>query len=385
MRPSILAVVLVLPVQVLVELWAFGRAGWSTSGLEARLWVPLALVVVGAFLVWARVRHRVLSRDLVAEVPIPGSEAYRGPVTERVLPPSFDGTFRRRTAIAAGCLLGSLLLLGARPLALETLVLGSLGAVAGAVVFVRLRAGAGALLALPLVGACAVALPGAPGLAGLPTFVVFVFVWLAATRRAARSPHGGHAFDDDGGADEAPFLEGGLYAVAWGSLLWTAPVLYVVAAAPRFSCHSPSKRTEGSAREIRNAASRFRGATEHATECPTVARLVAVGELDTSSVGEREDAWGLPFRIECTDDDVFVASAGHDGLFGTADDVLVPRNQPRLRRLSPGRHALGGRIRQPSTDETRTKRPRRGELRGAQRGVGMAVLATAKERERTVD
>lgn len=82
------------------------------------------------------------------------------------------------------------------------------------------------------------------------------------------------------------------------------------------------KTTEQNAREIRNAVNRWRG-SKGGSDCPTISQLVQDKEIDTAS--KTDDAWGNPYKIQCTDDDVFVSSPGPDKRDGTADDIQVPK------------------------------------------------------------
>jgi hypothetical protein len=89
-------------------------------------------------------------------------------------------------------------------------------------------------------------------------------------------------------------------------------------------CHSyaPTKSVETSARTIRAAAQNWQ-ATTNSEACPTVAQLITEKHLDSTS--NMLDAWGHPFRLKCTDGEVFVGSAGPDGTFGTRDDIQIPK------------------------------------------------------------
>lgn len=61
----------------------------------------------------------------------------------------------------------------------------------------------------------------------------------------------------------------------------------------------------------------------HTQDCPTAELLKKEKEISVTS--NINDAWGKPFKIECTDDgDVVVTSAGPDGKENTADDIRVP-------------------------------------------------------------
>lgn len=94
-----------------------------------------------------------------------------------------------------------------------------------------------------------------------------------------------------------------------------------VAVLPKFR-ESQIKTTETNAREIRNAIQRWRG-LKGGSECPTISQLVQDKEIDSAS--KTDDAWGSPYKIQCTDDDVVVMSPGPDKKDGTADDIVVPK------------------------------------------------------------
>jgi len=93
------------------------------------------------------------------------------------------------------------------------------------------------------------------------------------------------------------------------------------------------RTTEGNAREIRAAVNRWRG-LKGGSDCPTISQLVQDKEIDSAS--KTDDAWGTPYKITCTEDDVIVVSAGPDKKEGTADDISVPKGaQPKLRCAPP--------------------------------------------------
>jgi hypothetical protein len=56
--------------------------------------------------------------------------------------------------------------------------------------------------------------------------------------------------------------------------------------------------------------------------CPTVSQLIQGKHLDSAS--NTDDPWGQAYALVCTDDDVFVISAGPDKKKDTKDDVSVP-------------------------------------------------------------
>lgn len=57
--------------------------------------------------------------------------------------------------------------------------------------------------------------------------------------------------------------------------------------------------------------------------CPTQSQLLEGKHLDASSAPD--DPWGMPWGLVCTEDDVFVQSAGPDKKQGTQDDISVPK------------------------------------------------------------
>ena len=74
------------------------------------------------------------------------------------------------------------------------------------------------------------------------------------------------------------------------------------------------KTTDTNAREIRNAIQRWRG-LRGGSDCPTISQLVQDKEIDSAS--KTDDAWGVPFKISCSEDDVTVISAGASLSSGT--------------------------------------------------------------------
>jgi hypothetical protein len=74
---------------------------------------------------------------------------------------------------------------------------------------------------------------------------------------------------------------------------------------------------------LQQAAEAYR--LDHAGECPGPEKLKTAHLLSPNSL--LHDPWGTPYAISCTDDDLFVSSAGADRRWGTVDDVVVP-SQP---------------------------------------------------------
>lgn len=94
-----------------------------------------------------------------------------------------------------------------------------------------------------------------------------------------------------------------------------------VAVLPKFQ-EAQVKTTEQNARGVRDAVQRWRG-LKGGTDCPTISQLVQDKEIDSAS--KTDDAWGTPYKIQCTEDDVVVMSAGPDKKEGTKDDIVVPK------------------------------------------------------------
>ena len=98
----------------------------------------------------------------------------------------------------------------------------------------------------------------------------------------------------------------------------------VVAVIPKFKNAQIEAATQ-SARELRNAATRYRA--RGTDTCPTPSLLVTEKEIDTAS--NIEDPWKSAFKIECGEDEIFVTSLGPDKKEGTADDISVPKKTGR--------------------------------------------------------
>ncbi|MCC6648951.1 MAG: type II secretion system protein [Polyangiaceae bacterium] len=94
-----------------------------------------------------------------------------------------------------------------------------------------------------------------------------------------------------------------------------------VAVLPKFQ-EAQVKTSEQNARGIRDAVQRWRG-LKGGTDCPTISQLVQDKEIDSAS--KTDDAWGTAYKIQCTEDDVIVMSAGPDKKEGTKDDIVVPK------------------------------------------------------------
>jgi general secretion pathway protein G len=59
------------------------------------------------------------------------------------------------------------------------------------------------------------------------------------------------------------------------------------------------------------------------TICPTMSQLVEGKQVDSAAV--TSDPWAQEWIFACTDDEVFVQSAGPDKKSGTADDLSIPK------------------------------------------------------------
>lgn len=104
-----------------------------------------------------------------------------------------------------------------------------------------------------------------------------------------------------------------------------------VAVLPKFK-EAAVKNTETNAREIRNAVQRWRG-LRGGSDCPSISQLVQDKEIDSAS--KTDDAWGSPYKIACTEDDVIVSSPGPDKKEGSSDDIVVPKGAQHLAMTSP--------------------------------------------------
>lgn len=79
---------------------------------------------------------------------------------------------------------------------------------------------------------------------------------------------------------------------------------------------------ETGARVIRGAIQNWQRVNNEVS-CPTISQLVQEKELDSATT--TEDPWAQPYILQCTDDDVIVASNGPDKKHGTPDDIRVPK------------------------------------------------------------
>lgn len=93
-------------------------------------------------------------------------------------------------------------------------------------------------------------------------------------------------------------------------------------------CRFTDKNAETSARTIRAAVQNWQSA-ESSVACPTIGQLVSEKHLDSDT--SKFDPWGNPFELTCTDDEIYVASAGPDRKRGTADDIQIPKGTSSTR------------------------------------------------------
>jgi general secretion pathway protein G len=76
-----------------------------------------------------------------------------------------------------------------------------------------------------------------------------------------------------------------------------------------------------SAQVIRRAVQDWQRVNNEVT-CPTMSQLVEGKHIDSAS--NMDDPWGQAYLLLCTDDEVFVMSAGPDKKRDTKDDLSVP-------------------------------------------------------------
>ncbi len=82
------------------------------------------------------------------------------------------------------------------------------------------------------------------------------------------------------------------------------------------------KQAETGARVIRGAIQNWQRVNNEVT-CPTISQLVQEKEIDSAT--NTQDPWAQDYILQCTDDDVIVASNGPDKKRGTPDDIRVPK------------------------------------------------------------
>jgi len=94
-----------------------------------------------------------------------------------------------------------------------------------------------------------------------------------------------------------------------------------VFALPKFR-EAQVSTAETSARTIRTAIQDWQRVNNEIS-CPTISQLKQEKIIDTAA--NTDDPWGQPFRLTCSDDEIFVASDGPDKKQSTNDDISVPK------------------------------------------------------------
>ncbi|CAN5265317.1 N/A [soil metagenome] len=92
-----------------------------------------------------------------------------------------------------------------------------------------------------------------------------------------------------------------------------------VYAVPKFQ-QAQKDNTRNSEKALHAVAEAWRA--NHGNECPTPQRLKDEKELSASSA--IEDAWGMPYKIQCDDESTMILSAGPDKKEGSQDDIRFP-------------------------------------------------------------
>jgi general secretion pathway protein G len=92
-----------------------------------------------------------------------------------------------------------------------------------------------------------------------------------------------------------------------------------VVAVPKYQ-ESQKNQAKIDARTVHPVAEKYK--VDHPGVCPTVEQLRAEKELSAAS--KITDPWDTPYKIVCSDDDIYVLSFGPDKKEGTADDIRIP-------------------------------------------------------------
>jgi general secretion pathway protein G len=66
------------------------------------------------------------------------------------------------------------------------------------------------------------------------------------------------------------------------------------------------------------------------SDCPSIQDLVASKKLDRQKT---EDPWGTTYKVDCSEGEIRVFSAGNDKKFGTPDDIRDDFKDTDLKRL----------------------------------------------------
>lgn len=88
-------------------------------------------------------------------------------------------------------------------------------------------------------------------------------------------------------------------------------------ASREFRCPSHGSDTRGRIEMLRTAVRLYQNDRPNA--CPTVEQLITSGILEANR--PTRDAWGRPFRVDCSGEEVVVHSDGPDRKAGTDDDL----------------------------------------------------------------
>lgn len=139
-------------------------------------------------------------------------------------------------------------------------------------------------------------------------------------------------------AEEAPSSEGrrrsraARYAARGVTLVEVLIVVAIIAmvagsvtvfALPKFK-EAQINSAQTGARVVRTAVQQWQLSNNEYGTCPTVSQLVQDKQLDSGQ--STDDPWGMPYIINCTDDDeVVVGSYGPDKKPGTKDDIVIPK------------------------------------------------------------
>jgi len=92
-----------------------------------------------------------------------------------------------------------------------------------------------------------------------------------------------------------------------------------VYAVPKFQ-QAQKENTRNSEKALHAVAEAWRA--NHGNDCPTPQRLKDEKELAASS--DINDAWGVPYKIQCEDESTTIVSAGPDKKEGSQDDIRFP-------------------------------------------------------------
>ena len=92
-----------------------------------------------------------------------------------------------------------------------------------------------------------------------------------------------------------------------------------VVAVPKYQ-ESQKNQAKIDARTIHPIAEKYR--VDHPGVCPTVEQLRAEKELSAAS--KITDPWDTPYKIVCSDEDIYVTSFGPDKKENTNDDIRIP-------------------------------------------------------------